>query len=163
MLRVNLSMSVNRNKRLAWISQQIAECKSNATIIRECMQIFPGISEKTARADLKELMERMTEIEMENLPEAKTKHLELAFRILDESLKLGQLGPAANMWKNMAVVMGLANDKDQTTNSTNSTSTPEADKVRARIAELMRKKSVRDAAKEANIDLDAMKDKKDKK
>lgn len=157
-------MSAQRNKRLAWMAQEISKGKSNSAIVLECMSLFPGVSETTARKDLKELMQRLTEIELENLPEIKTRFMEIGFKLMEDARSLAQLGPAANIFKTMAQMAGVLTEKVEHSGSVGGASgspAPEASQVRERIAQLMRNKKVREAAKEAEIDLDSMNAKKD--
>lgn len=155
-------MSAQRNKRLAWMAQEISKGKTNSAIVLECMSIFPGVSETTARKDLKELMVRLTEIELENLPEIKTRFMEIGFKLMEDARSLAQLGPAANIFKTLAGIAGVVSDKIEHSGSIGGSGSgqpaPEASQVRDRIAQLMRNKNVRAAAKEADIDLDKMKD-----
>lgn len=151
-------MSAQRNKRLAWMAQEISKGKSNAAIVLECMSFFPGVSEATARKDLKELMQRLTEIELENLPEIKTRFMEIGFKLMEDARSLAQLGPAANIFKTMAQMAGVLTERVEHSGSISTAATPEASTVRDRIQKLMRNKHVREAAKEAEIDLDKMKD-----
>lgn len=148
-------MSAARNQRLAWISQEIAKGKSNATIVLECMAKFPGTSEHVARKDLKELLQRLTEIELENLPEIKTRFLEIGWKLLEECRSLAQMGPAVNQFKALAIMSGVLNEKGVDTSGA-ATGSPESEVVRNRIKELMKNKKIKQEAKDAGIDLDEL-------
>lgn len=149
-------MSAARNRRLAWLSQEISKGKSNATIVAECLVAFPGTSEKTVRKELKELFVRMTEINLETLPETKTKYLEIGFRLMEEARGLAQLGPASNLFKTLATIAGVMDEKGKESDAP--TGTPENALVRDRIQQLLKNKNIRKTAEEAGIDLDALKD-----
>lgn len=150
-------MSVARNRRLAWMAQEISKGKSNAMIILDCMTIFPGTSEKVARKDLKELLQRLTDIEMECLPEVKSRFLEIGFKLLEECRSLAQMSAAVNQFKALAQMSGVLSDKPQDSNTGGpSNGSPESVIVRERIKQLMKSKSVREQAEAAGIDLDQM-------
>ncbi len=147
-------MSAPRNKRLAWIAQELGVGKSNAQIVLDCMTIFPGVSEKVARKDLKEILQRLTEIELECLPEVKQRFMEIGWKLLQEARSLAQMGPAVNQFKTMATMAGVYNEKPTTDNSGDS---PESAVVRERIAQLMKSKRIREDAQKAGVDLDKLK------
>lgn len=149
-------MSANRNQRLAWLMQQLDKGKSNAQLVLELMSTFKGVSEKTARNDLHELLDRLTEIELENAPQLKQRMVEIGFKLMEDARALGQLGPAVSQFKNLSALMGLLDPKSDTSGGTNglATGTPDNQIVRERIAQLMKDKKLRLAAKEAGIALD---------
>lgn len=144
-----------RNHRLAWLATELAKGKSNSGVIMEYMTVFPGISEAVARKDFKELLQRMQEIELETLAEAKTRFMEQGWKLLEECRSLAQMGPAVNQFKTLATIAGVFNDKPGE-DSKGNTGTPEAQAVRERIAKLMKDRKITDAAKEAGIDLSAL-------
>lgn len=150
-------MSAARNQRLAWLAQEISKGKSNAMIVVDCMAAFPNVSEKTVRKELKELLQRFQEIELESLPELKARFLEIGFKLMEEARSLAQMGPAVNQFKTLAAISGVLNEK-KLEDSGAPTGNPENALVRERIAQLMKSKAVRAQAKEAGIDLDALKD-----
>ena len=106
-------MSASRNIRLAWIAQELAKGKSRASIVLDCMVQFKGVSEKTARKDLKEILQRITEIDNETLAEARTHVLEAGWALMQEARSLAQMGPAVNQFKNICTLMGLMSDRSQ--------------------------------------------------
>lgn len=144
--------SPNRNTRLAWIAQEISKGQSNASIIVACMAKFPGVSEAVARKDLKEIMARLTEIELENLPEIKTRFMEIGWKLLEECRSVAQYGPAVNQFKTLAAMAGVLTEKGQIADGS-PTGTPEAEIIRKRIAQLMKDKKVKADAEAAGIDL----------
>ena len=152
-------MSATRNTRLAWIAQEIKKGKSSGAIVLDCMTAFPGVSEKTARKDLKEILRRLNEIEIELTPEMKTRLLEVAWELMQEARSLAQMGPAVNQFKTIVAMMGLldekgsAHDKNLTPQGV-----PDNQVIRDRIAQLMRSKKIKEQAEAAGIDLDGMKE-----
>jgi len=150
-------MSAARNVRLAWIAQELSKGKSNGQIILDCMTQFPGVSEKVARKDLKEILQRLTEIEADTLVEAKTRFMEIGWKLLEECRSLAQMGPAVNQFKTLATMAGVLNEKDPDKQA-GPTGSPESAIVRERIAQLMKSKAVQEKAQEAGIDLDSMKE-----
>lgn len=149
-------MSAARNIRLGWIAQELASGKSNAQIVLDCMARFKGVSEKVARKDLKEILQRLTEIELECLPEVKTRMMEVGWKLLEEARKLGQYGPAVNQFKTMAIMSGALDEKKESKQE--NTGTPENAIIRERISQLMKSKRLQEDAKAAGIDLEALKD-----
>jgi len=147
--------SVSRNQRLAWIASQVGEGKSNASIVMECMTLFPGVSEAVARKDLKEIMQRLTEIELANLPEIKTRFLEIGWKLLEECRKYSQMGAAVNQFKNLALMAGVLDDK-KPENNQQANGAPDNKIIRERIAQLMRNKKIKAQAEEAGIDLESI-------
>lgn len=161
-------MSSARNTRLAWIAQELANGKSNAMIVVECMAKFHGVSEKVARADLREILQRFTEIENDSIEESKAKFMEVGWKLLADARAVTQYGPAVNLFKTLAAISGLldGNGGGETRplgnaktplGSAGGAGTPEASVVRERIAELQRNKAVRESAREAGVDLAALK------
>lgn len=150
-------MSAARNLRLAWLAQELSKGKTNSAIVLDCMTKFPNVSEKTIRKELKELLQRLTDIEMECLPEVKTRFLEIGFKLLEECRSLAQMSAAVNQFKALAQMSGVLSDKpsDQSTSGP-SNGSPESAIIRERIKQLMKNKSVREQAEAAGIDLDEM-------
>lgn len=151
-------MSAARNRRLAWMAQEISKGKSNAMIVLDCMTAFPGTSEKTARKELKELLQRLTEIELESLPEVKSRFMEMGFKLLEECRSLAQMSAAVNQFKALAAIAGVLSDKPNQETTGQATGSPESAIVRERIKQLMKNKSVQEQAKAAGIDLEEMQD-----
>lgn len=145
-------MSANRNKRLAWIAQEITQGKSNAQIVLDIMKTFPGVSEKVARADLKEILGRFSEIDEDTIASAKARYLEMGFKLLEDCRKAAQFGPAVNQFKALAQIAGVMSDKPDANNPANQGS-PENAVIRERIAQLMKNKQIKKSAEEAGIDL----------
>lgn len=150
-------MGASRNQRLAWIAQELSKGKSNAAIVLDCMTKFPGVSEKVARKDLKEILGRLTEIELETLQDAKTRFMEVGWKLLEEARSLAQMGAAVNQFKTLVAMAGLLNEKQEATKE--ATGVPESNVIRERIAQLMKSRKVQAEAKAAGIDLAEMKDK----
>ncbi len=155
-------VSANKNKRYAWIAQELSKGQSNASIVLGCMTVFPGLSEKTARQDLKEILQRLTEIECETLPETKQKYLETLWKSFRDASSLGQYSAAANFAKLLAQIEGVITEKVQVETKP-TLAAPEADTVRERIALLLKNKRIRQDADAANIDLDEYLEDRDKK
>lgn len=155
-------MSAQRNTRLAWIAQELAKGKSNASIVIDCMAKFRGVSEKTARKDLKEILQRFTDIENETIEESKAKFMEIGWKLLDDSRSVAQYGPAVNLFKTLAAISGLLDANSSGTISAptgerGETSSPEAKLVRERISQLLKNKQVQKQAQDAGIDLAELK------
>ncbi len=146
-------MSANRNKRYSYIAEELKKGQSNASIIMGCMATFPGCSEATARRELKEIIQRLTEIEIENFPEVKTRFMEIGWKILEDARQLGQMSAAVNQFKAMAQIAGVLTEKVQVDN-TPTQAAPEASIVRERIALLMKSKKIRQEAEEAGLELE---------
>lgn len=148
-------MSANRNKRLAWIAQEITQGKSNPQIIIDMMKFFPGVSEKVAKADLKELLERFSEIDEETIATAKAKYLEMGFKLLQDCRAAAQFGPAVNQFKALAQIAGVMAENNKTPESgpNANNGSPENAMIRERIKTLMKNKAVKKQAQEAGIDL----------
>jgi hypothetical protein len=146
-------MSANRNKRLAWVAQEIAKGKSNPQIILDMMKFFPGVSEKVARADLKEILERFSEIDEETIASAKAKYLEMGFQLLQDCRQAAQFGPAVNQFKALAQISGVLTEKGNAGSTPEQQGSPENTTIRERIKALMKSKNVKKAAEEAGIDL----------
>src|ERR1043165_5187980 len=100
-------MSATRNTRLAWLASQLAEGKSNASIVIDCMSKFRGVSEKTARRDLKEVLQRFTEIENDSIEERKSKFMEIGWKLMEDCRSVAQYGPAVNLFKTLSAISGL--------------------------------------------------------
>lgn len=155
-------MSVSRNTRLAWLSQRLSEGKTNAQIVLDALQKFPGVSEKTIRSELKKMLERLTDIEMENLPLVKQRMLEIGFKLMEEARDHSQYGPAVAQFKTLAILTGAIDPKGDSPGSAGSSGSgvggvPEASTVRDRINKLMQNKKVLAEAQAAGIDLDQLK------
>jgi hypothetical protein len=148
-------MSANRNKRLAWIAQEITQGKSNPQIIIDMMRTFPGVSEKTAKADLKELLERFSEIDEETIATAKAKYLEIGFKLLQDCRQAAQFGPAVNQFKALAQIAGVMaeGNKNPEGGPNANNGSPENAMIRERIATLIKSKPIKKAAQDAGIDL----------
>jgi len=142
-------MSASRNVRLAWLAQQLTEGKSNGAIILDCMTKFPGVSEKVARKDLKEILQRFAEIDSDTLELAKQRYLEIGWKLLEECRSLSQMGPAVTQFKNLATIAGVLNEKAPEKQEV----APESNIIRERITQLMKNKAVREKANEIGLDL----------
>ncbi len=151
-------MAAPRTQRLGWLAQELSKGKSNAQIIIDGMASFPGVSETTMRKDLKEILQRITDIELENLPTIKARLMEVGWKLMEEARQLAQLGPAVTQFKTLAIISGAMSEKSTET-TTNNTGVPESTQVRERIAIMMRNKKLREDAVAAGIDLEALKDK----
>lgn len=149
-------MSAARNQRLAWLAQELSKGKTNAAIVLDCMTKFPNVSEKTVRKELKELLQRLTDIEMECLPEVKTRFLEIGFKLLEECRSLAQMSAAVNQFKALAQMSGVLSEKPAESTSGPSNGSPESIIVRERIKQLMKNKNIREQAEAAGIDLDEL-------
>lgn len=158
-------MSAARNNRLAWIAAELGNGKSNAQIVIDCMAKFRGVSEATARRDIKEVLQRFKEIEDDAIEENKTKFMEIGWKLLNDCKSVAQYGPAVNLFKTLAAISGLL-DSDKAGNAyapaghgsaPTETGTPEAKLVRERITSLLRNKEVKKQAQEAGIDLAVLK------
>ena len=150
--------NAKRNARLAWLAQNVGKGKTDAKIVIECMAAFPGVSEKTARAELKEIYQRFAEINLENLGDQKVKFLELGFEMLQEMRSALQLGPAANHFKTLASIAGVVTEKTQVDQTVNTgTPAPAAETVRNRISQLTNDPKIRERAKKLGLDLDNIK------
>ncbi len=150
-----------RNARLAWLSQEICKGLTDTQIILGLMAAFPGVGEKLARAELKEIYNRFADINNENLGNQKVKFLELGFTMLSEMRQNMQYGPAANHFKTMAGIAGVTTEKiavDQTV--TNNTPAPGPDVVRDRITKLQNDPKIRARAIKAGLDIDDLDDDK---
>ncbi len=152
----------SRNTRLAWLAVELAKGKSNAAIVVDCMTAFHGVNEKTVRRDLKDILQRFTEIENDTIEEARTKFMEVGWKLLNETRSVAQYGPAVNLFKTLAAISGLLDsDRGGTISTPGSdgslSGSPEAKLVRDRIAQLLKNRSVQSSAKEAGIDLLALK------
>lgn len=156
MARRSRAKDAKRNARLAWLAQEICKGQTDAQVIINCMAAFTGVSEKTARAELREIYQRFSEINADNLPDQKTKFLELGFVMLQEMRQNLQLGPAANHFKTLANIAGVVTDnsKVSSTSEVNLTSAPKADTVRSRIEALRSDPKVRERAKKLGLDID---------
>jgi hypothetical protein len=157
-------MSAARNTRLAWIASELGQGKSNAQIVIDCMAKFHGVSETTARRDIKEVLQRFKDIEDDSIAENKTKFMEIGWKLLNDCKSVAQYGPAVNLFKTLAAISGLL-DSDKNGNAyapaghggvAPETGTPEAKLVRERIASLLRNKEVKNQANAAGIDLSVL-------
>lgn len=158
-------MSAMKSQRLAWIASQLGEGKSNAQIVIDCMSKFRGVSEATARRDVRDVLQRFQEIEDDAISENRTKFLEIGWKLLSDCRAAVQFGPAVNLFKTLAAIQGLL-DADSKGNiytpagqgqAPTDTGTPEAKLVRERIANLLKNKNVREQAQAAGIDLTQLK------
>lgn len=161
MSRKSNQNQAKRNARLAWLAQRVGLGETDAQTILGLMGAFPGTSEKTARAELKEIYQRFADINNDNLADQKMKFLELGFEMLKEMRSAMQLGPAANMYKTLAGVAGVVTDQskvqvDQTV--AQGVPAPKADVVRDRISKLLNDPKIKERAKKAGLDLDEIKD-----
>ena len=129
--------------------------KSNAMIVLECMLQFPTVSEATVRKDLKEIIQHLHSIELENAPEIKTRMLEVGWKLLEDARAYGQMSAAVNQWKNMANVLGITSESHM---QDNQSAAPENNIVRERINKLMKNKRVMDEANRLGLDLDSLKE-----
>lgn len=154
MARHRKSNDPKRNARLAWLSQNIIKGRTDASIILEMMQLFPPVSEKTCREELKELYKRYSEINEENLPEQKSKFLELGFLYMEEMRNGFQYGPLANLFKTMATIQGVLTDKVKLDQSITVEPGPKVDIVRDRISTLMNDPKIKERAKKLGLDLE---------
>lgn len=157
MARKNSINNAKHNARLAWLAQSLGKGQTDAQTIIGLMAAFPGTSEQTARAELKQVYQRFADINADNLPEAKQKFLELGFLMLDEMRNALQLGPAANHFKTLASIAGVVTEKSQAQvdNSISGHPAPKADTVRDRISKLSQDPKIRERAKKLGLDLDA--------
>lgn len=153
-------MSANRNKRLAWIAQEITQGKSNPQIILDMMKIFPGVSEKVARADLKELLDRFSEIDEETIANARAKYLEMGFKLLEECRLAAQFGPAVNAFKALAQISGVMGEKSSAPGGENNPNNGSQENavIRERIAQLSKNKAIKRTAEEVGLDLKKLND-----
>lgn len=158
MSRKSNQNQAKRNARLAWLAMQVGKGKTDAMLVLECMGAFPGVSEKTARAELKEIYQRFSDINSDNLAEQKVKFLELGFEMLEEMRAAMQLGPAANQYKTLAAISGVASEKSQVDQTVSvGTPSPKAETVRDRIGKLINDPKVRERAKRIGMDIDDIK------
>jgi hypothetical protein len=158
MSRKSNQNQAKRNARLAWLAQQVGKGQTDAQTILGLMGAFPGISEKQARSELNEIYQRFSDINSDNLGAQKVKFLELGFEMLEEMRKAMQLGPAANHFKTLASIAGVATEKvqvDQTV--TQGIPAPKADIVRDRISKLRSDPKIMERAKKLGLDLDDIK------
>jgi hypothetical protein len=151
--------NAKRNARLAWLAQRVGKGETDAQTIVGLMAAFPGTSEKLARSELKEIYQRFADINSENLPEQKVKFLELGFQMLEEMRAALQLGPAANHFKTLASIAGVATEKTQVDQTVvQGAPAPNASVVRDRISQLSSDPKIRERAKKLGLDLDEIKD-----
>lgn len=155
MSRKSSQNNAKRNARLAWLAQQVGKGQTDAQIVIKLMAAFPGVSEKTARAELKEIYQRFSEINSDNLGDQKVKFLELGFEMLAEMRSALQLGPAANLYKTLAGVAGVVTEKTQVDQTViQGVPAPKADVVRDRISKLRKDPKIIERAKKLGLDLD---------
>jgi len=157
MSRHSKATDPKRNAQLAWLSEAICKGRTDVNIILEMMQIFPGVSEKSAREMLKELYQRYSEINSENMPEQRNKFLELGFTLLEEMRNAFQYGPAANHFKTLSQISGIMIDKVSVDQTITDTTAPKADVLRDRISKLSNDPKIRERAKRLGLDLDDVK------
>lgn len=155
MAKKSTAKDAKRNARLAWLAQEICKGLTDAQIVIGLMAAFPGTSEKIARQELKEIYQRFSEINSDNLQDQKAKFMELGFTLLAEMRAGMQLGPAANHFKTLATMAGVITEKvavDQTVS--NGPVAPKADVVRDRISKLANDPKIRERAKKLGLDID---------
>jgi hypothetical protein len=120
------------------------------------MTAFPGTSEKLARQELRDLYQRFSDINADNLPEQKVKFLELGFQMLDDMRQGFAHGPAAMHFKTLAAIAGVNTTDKLVVDQTVSTApAPKADVVRDRLDKLTQDPKVRERAKKLGLDLDS--------
>lgn len=160
MSRKSSQNNAKRNARLAWLAQNIGKGQTDAQIVLSLMAAFPGVSEKTARAELKEIYQRFADINSDNLPDQKVKFLELGFELLQEMRSALQLGPAANQFKTLASIAGVVTEKSSAqvdATVAQGVPAPKPDTVRDRIAKLRSDPKIIERAKKLGLDLDDIK------
>lgn len=159
MSRKSNQNQAKRNARLAWLAQNVGKGQTDAQIVLGLMAAFPGVSEKQARVELREIYQRFADINSDNLDAQKVKFLELGFEMLSEMRSAMQLGPAANHFKTLANIAGVVSDGkvsvDQTVNV--GTPAPKADIVRDRISKLRSDPKIIERAKKLGLDIDDLK------
>jgi len=94
-------MSAMKSQRLTWIASQLGEGKSNAQIVIDCMSKFRGVSEATARRDVRDVLQRFQEIEDDAIQENRTKFLEIGWKLLSDCRAAVQFGPAVNLLRRL--------------------------------------------------------------
>jgi hypothetical protein len=148
------------NTRLAWLwVNAFGQDKSDAKIIMELMQAFPGTSEQTARKDLSRCYERFYELNTENETFAMAQAIEQAYKLYEQAKNLCQMSAAFKILEHIHKLRGLGTDfKSQNAKEPEATGTPDADIIRERIRALHAKKSIHEAAEEAEIDLNALRE-----
>lgn len=145
-----------RNARLAWLAQSICKGQTDAQIVLGLMTAFPGTSEKLARQELRDLYQRFSDINADNLPEQKVKFLELGFQMLDDMRQGFAHGPAAMHFKTLAAIAGVNTTDKLVVDQTVSTSpAPKPETVRDRLAKLTQDPKVRERAKKLGLDIDS--------
>jgi hypothetical protein len=142
------------NARLAWLATQYMKGRPDASVITEMMQVFAPVSEKTCRAELKELYQRFSEINDENIPLARDKLMELTYTMIEECRNALQLGPAVNALKLYAQISGVLTDKVKLDQTVHTDPAPKADTVRDRISTLMDNPEIKKKAQKLGLDLD---------
>ena len=161
MSRKSSQNSAKHNARLAWLAQQVGKGQTDANIILLLMAAFPGTSEKTARAELKEIYQRFADINSDNIGDQKVKFLELGFEMLAEMRSSLQLGPAANHFKTLASIAGVVTENSKShvdQNVTQGSPAPKADIVRDRISKLRSDPKIIERAKRLGMDIDDLKE-----
>lgn len=154
MAKKHTKNDAKRNARLAWLAQNICKGQTDAQIVIGLMAAFPGVSEKTARMELREIYQRFSDINAENAPDQKTKFMELGFQMLEEMRQGFAHGPAAQHFKTLATIAGVVQEKVQVDQTVNSSPAPKADVVRDRISKLSSDPKVKERAKKLGLDLD---------
>lgn len=158
MSRKSNQNQAKRNARLAWLAMRVGKGETDAQTILGLMGAFPGTSEKTARAELKEIYQRFADINNDNIADQKNKFLELGFEMLQEMRTAMQLGPAANHFKTLASIAGVATEKSQVDQTVSQgVPAPKADVVRDRISTLMNDPKIKERAKKLGLDLEEIK------
>lgn len=143
-----------RNARLAWLAQNICKGQTDAQIVIGLMAAFPQTSEKTARAELREIYQRFGDINSENAVDQKTKLMELAYAMLQDMRDGFAHGPAAQHFKTIAQMAGVLQEKVQVDQTITTTPAPKADVVRDRIGKLANDPKIKERAKRLGLDLD---------
>lgn len=158
MSRKSNQNQAKRNARLAWLAQNLGKGQTDAQRIIGLMAAFPGTSEKTARAELKEIYQRFADINSDNMADQKQAFLELGFAMLEEMRNTLQLGPAANHFKTLASIAGVVTEKSQVDQTVaQGVPSPKPDIVRDRISKLRNDPKVMERAKKLGLDLDDIK------
>lgn len=143
------------------------KCKEKKQFIHASEQVLLGeaalvskyaakwkCSEDQAASEIRELYasDQEHQQELDDAGVSRARHIQLGFHLMAEMMKSGAEGPAAQVWRTLGGYMGM----DKPVQVQVEVSAPSAELVRARIAELMQKGSIRRQAELVNADLPAL-------
>lgn len=151
--------SPTKNVRLAWIAQELGEGESTGRLAERYLKKYPKMSHEQAKKDIKQVLERFTEVEDYTIGQARSKYLEIMFNVGREAREALQFGPAVNAYKVAAQIAGVLTTgpsvqvQTVSQNAVVAVGVPDAALVRARIQALLADSEVKAKAAAAGVDV----------